>query len=123
MSPEIKPSAAQVRSRYAFLFGSVAELHRFRYGEKPSTAFEEVKKATERLKEDGYLSEFLISNLEQAYSLYSELLPGKRKSEKWYSDIEKLLDLVIGDVCAEIKELSDAAEEFDRESLIRRLLG
>jgi len=44
MSPEIDISVSETRSKFAFLFNSIAELYRFYYGKKLSTKFEDVKK-------------------------------------------------------------------------------
>ena len=107
MSPEIEITAKEVRSRYAYLFSTLAELCRLRYGERPATDFPTVHKETSRLKDDGYLSDYLSENLSQLYSLYPEMLPGKRHGQKWLSGLFDLLGPVVGDLCAEIKDLVD----------------
>ena len=77
MSPNtIEVSAGEVRSKFAFLFGSIAELYRFYYGKKPSTKFEDIKVAVEKLKADDNLSDYLSENLAEAFLLYPTLLPG-----------------------------------------------
>ena len=124
MSPtSTNTDARSVRARYAFLFDSVAELYWLRYGKRPSKRFEEIKIATEKLKEDGFLSEFLAANLVVNYEAYPSLLPGKAPDQEWLNKLHELLNITIGDLCAEIKEITDKSESHSRETLIRSLLG
>lgn len=123
MSPKIITTAADVRSRYAALFGSVAELARVRYGDRPSTKFEEIKKTTKQLSDDGFLSDYLTENLGRLYSLYPEMLPGKKHEQKWLDDLYAMLSIVISDLVEEISELIDEADRHDSEMLWKRLNG
>lgn len=75
MSPDIEISVSEVRSKFAFLFGSIAELYRFYYGKKLSTKFEEVKKMAEVLIKDEHLDEYFESNFQNAFAMYPTLLP------------------------------------------------
>ena len=124
MSPtiDIKITAKSVRSRYAYLFDSVAELCRARYGEKPSTKFDDIRAATERLRGDDYLNDYLYSNLKALYDLYPTMLPVNQDQDK-LDRLFELLGIVIGDVCAEVSEVMEEIAEHDREILIKKLLG
>ena len=123
MSPNIITTAADVRSRYGSLFQSVAEVARIRYGERPSTKFEEIKETTKMLSEDGYLSDYLTENLGRLYSLYPEMLPGKKHEQKWLDDLYAMLSMVASDLAEEINELLDEADRHDAEMLWKRLNG
>lgn len=123
MSPEMKMTVGDLRSRYAFLFGSVAELYRLCYGKKPSTRFEDIKAATETMAADDRLSDYLRENLEKLYSLYPSLLPGRSNDQSFLESLGELLTIIIGDVCAEINEISDAAQRHDTEQLLKKLIG
>lgn len=123
MSPNIITTAADVRSRYGSLFQSVAEVARIRYGDRPSTMFEEIKETTKRLSDDDFLSDYLTENLGRLYSLYSEMLPGKKHEQKWLDDLYAMLSIVISDLVEEISELIDEANRHDSEMLWKRLNG
>lgn len=123
MSPKIITTAADVRSRYAALFQAIAELAWVRYGERPSTKFEEIKKVSQKLTDDGYLNEYLTENLGRLFSLYPELLPGKRHDQKWLDDLYAMLSLIISDLAEEVKELIDEADAHDAEMLWKSLNG
>ena len=125
MSPTIENlSAKEVRSRYAFLFGVIAELSVLRYGgERPSTRFDDIKMTANQLKGDGYLSEYLSANIEALFEMYPTMLPGLPQKKERLGELYELLGLVIGDLCAEIKEITDESEEHDREMLLKSLLG
>ena len=123
MSPELIVKPPQVRSKYSFLFGCIAELFRFHYGEKPSTKFEDIKAVVETMKKDEKISEYLSSNLESLFNHYPELMPGKFQEQAFLDRLNASLDLIIGDLCAEISELSAMAEEHERDSLIAWLTG
>ena len=125
MSPTIENiSAKEVRSRYAFLFGTVSELYVMRNGgDRPSTRFEDVQKTTEALKEDGYLSDYLYESLKALYALYPTMLPGKEHEQAELRNLFELLGIAIGDVAAEIADCQAEAEAHDRDSLIKQLLG
>ena len=125
MSPTIANiSAKEVRSRYAFLFGTVSELYVMRNGgDRPSTSFEDVQKTTEALKEDGYLSDYLYESLKALYALYPTMLPGKEHEQAELRNLFELLGIAIGDVAAEIADYQAEAESHDREYLIKSLLG
>ncbi|MBR0294360.1 MAG: hypothetical protein IJQ67_00385 [Bacilli bacterium] len=119
-------SASEVRSRYAFVFECVIQLYDFRFSKKPSKKFEEVVNATEELHDVEALSEYLYENLKVLYELYPSMMPGKvaegyeknRKSEEErLTRLDKLLGIVIGDLCGEIQEISDKASEHDRAQL------
>lgn len=130
MSPEIDISVSETRSKFAFLFNSIAELYRFYYGKKLSTKFEDVKKMEEVLVKDGHLNDYLQSNLDSAFGLYPTLLPGvvaqnfRTNAEKEQERINKLgkfLDILIGDICGEINDKVDETEQYEKESIIRWL--
>ena len=121
MSPKIITTAADVRPRYAALFQAIAELAWVRYGERPSTKFEEVKKVSQELTDDGYLSEYLTENLGRLFSLYPELLPGKSHDQKWLDDLYAMLSLIVSDLAEEVKELIDEADAHDAEMLWKSL--
>ena len=125
MSPTIENiSAKEVRSRYAFLFGTVSELYVMRNGgDRPSTRFEDVQKTTEALREDGYLSDYLYESLKALYALYPKMLPGIEHEKAELNNLFELLGIAIGDVAAEIADYQAEAEAHDRDSLIKQLLG
>ena len=74
MSPEIDISVSETRSKFAFLFNSIAELYRFYYGKKLSTKFDDVKKMEEVLVKDGSLNDYLQSNLDSAFGVNHGLI-------------------------------------------------
>lgn len=123
MSPNIITTAADVRSRHGSLFQSVAEVARIRYGDRPSTKFEEIKETTKRLSDDGFLSDYLTENLGRLYSIYPEMLPGKKHEQKWLDDLYAMLSIVISDLVEEISELIDEANRHDSEMLWKRPNG
>jgi len=123
MSPTNYVTEAQLRSNFAYLFGTVAEICELRYGEKPSTKFEEIEIKTVKLASDGFLSDYLVSNLSALYKLNPELLPGKKHTQQWLKNLSSLLHIVIGDLCAEIKELTDEADEHAEQMLLKSLIG
>lgn len=123
MSPENTVRPPELRSKYAFLFNCVAEIHRFRYGERCGTRADDVKAAIERMKKDGFLSEYLSSNLESLMTKYPSLLPGSEQTQEFMRRLKGSLDLVNADLCDEISELSEAVQEFDRTSLESWLNG
>ena len=123
MSPDNVIRPIELRSKYAFLFGCIAEIHRFRYGERCGTRADDVKAAIERMKKDGFLSEYLSSNLESLMTKYPSLLPGSEQTQDFMRRLKGSLDLVNADLCDEISELSDAAQDFDRASLESWLNG
>ena len=119
-------SASEVRSRYAFVFECVIQLYDFRFSKKPSKRFEDVVKATEELHDVEALSEYLYENLKVLYDLYPSMMPGKvaegyeknrNAEEERLTCLDKLLGIVIGDLCGEIQEISDKASEHDRAQL------
>ena len=119
-------SASEVRSRYAFVFECVIQLYDFRFSKKPSKRFEEVVKATEELHDVEALSDYLYENLKVLYELYPSMMPGKveegykknrNAEEERLTRLDKLLGIVIGDLCGEIQEISDKASEHDRAQL------
>ena len=119
-------SASEVRSRYAFVFECVIQLYDFRFSKKSSKRFEEVVKATEELHNVEALSEYLYENLKVLYDLYPSMMPGKvaegyeknrNAEEERLTRLDKLLGIVIGDLCGEIQEISDKASEHDRAQL------
>lgn len=127
MSPNIiEVSAGEARSKFAFLFGGIAELYRFYYGKKPSTKFEDIKVAVEKLKADENLSDYLSENLAEAFLLYPTLLPGvvaqnyrndEAKEKERISKLGQLLDILIGDVCGEINDKAEEEAAYEKESL------
>lgn len=130
MSPEIDFTVGEVRSKYAFLFSSIAELYRLYYGTKPSTKFEDVKKAANHLIRDSHLSEYLKVNLESVFDLYSSLLPSvvvnnfKKDEQNEHERLNKLgalVDILIGDVCGEINEKVQQSLKYDRDSLLNKV--
>jgi|GEM_PF-1731804 len=121
MSPKINATSKDVRSRYAALFQCVAELCLVHYGERPSTKFEDIQKETERLKSDNFLSDYLVENLNKLYTLYPEMLPGKRHSKNWLNNLYSLLAFIIADLYEEIKDVLDQSEAHDIESLWKSL--
>lgn len=123
MSPELIIKPPQVRSKYSFLFGCIAELYRFHYGRKPSSKFEDIKAAVEEMKRDEKISDYLSTNLDSLFGHYPELMPGKFQEQSFLDRLDAGLDLIIGDLCAEISELSAMAEKNERESLIAWLNG
>lgn len=133
MSPNtLDISAGEARSKFAFLFSSVAELYRFYYEKKPSTKFEDIKAAVEKLKADNYLSEYLVLNLEKIFNFYPTLLPGvvaqnykvnATEEQKRLNNLGQLLDLIIGDICGEINEKVQEMEEHDKEYLDNWLMN
>lgn len=70
MSPELIVKPPLLRSKFSFLFGCIAELYRFHYGEKRSTKFDDIKSAVEEMKKDEKISEYLSVNLESVFSKY-----------------------------------------------------
>jgi len=121
MSPLIVNSAKSVRSKYAYLFESISELYRFRYGEKPSTKFDQVQSETEQLFDDGYLNEYLHENIKSLFDLYPTMIPGKHNPQEKLDKLSSLLDMIIGDICLEIKTVSDYQQEHDFEMLLKEL--
>ena len=130
MSPDIDFSVGETRSKFAFLFNSIAELYRFYYGKKLSSKFEDVKKMKETLLADGHLDDYLQSNLENAFAMYPTLLPGvvaqnfrkdAKKEQARIGNLSAFLDILIGDVCGEINDKVDEMKEHDKESVMRWL--
>ncbi|MBO6280095.1 MAG: hypothetical protein J6M95_00745 [Bacilli bacterium] len=116
-------SASLVRSRYAFIFECVIQLYDFAYRKKPSKKFEEVVKATEEMHEGGKLNDYLYENLKELYKLYPTMIPGKveegykknhEAEEKRLINLSNFLSITISDLCAEINEIVERSEEFDR---------
>ena len=54
---------------------------------------------------------------------YPSLLPGSEQTQDFMRRLKGSLDLVNADLCDEISELSDAAQDFDRASLESWLNG
>ena len=125
MSPTIvNISARNVRTRYSYLFDSVSELWVLRHGgDRPSTRFEDVKKTTEALREEGYLSDYLYESLKALYALYPRMLPGIEHEQAELDNLSELLGIAIGDLTAEISDIQSEAAAHDREYLIKTLLG
>ncbi len=123
MSPDIEVRPPLLRSKYAFLFGCIAELYRFHYGKKPGTRPDELKEAVEELKGDDKISDYLFANLQLLFGKYPDLMPGKFQSREYMEKLNATLDMVNGDLCREIADLSEEGAERDRESLLAWLSG
>ncbi len=123
MSPEIEVKPPLLRSKFAFLFGCIAELYRFHYGNKPGTKLDEIKAAVEELKRDDRISDYLVANLQLLFAKYPDLMPGKFQSRKYMEKLNATLDMVNGDLCREIADLSQESAEHDRDSLLTWLNG
>lgn len=126
MSPEIEISAGEARSKFAYLFGSIAELYRFYYGTKISSKFDDIQKGIDKLNKDEKLGDYLKENLNQAFKLYPCLLPGvvaenfKKDAQKEQEELNKIgqfLDILIGDVCGEINDIAEQTAAYEKESL------
>ena len=119
-------SAAEVRSKFAFIFECVIRLYEMQIGKRPSKRFEEAVRTTEELYNREFISDYLHENLKMVYELYPTMLPGKvaegyeknrQAEEERLIKLSKLLGIFIGDLCGEIQELSDKASLHDREQL------
>ena len=132
MSPTERPNFSSMRSKYAYLFDSLAELFRFHYGEKPSTKFSDIPLIVGKMEEDGFVDQYLSENLSLLFNNYPTLLPSnlesalKKNQDAEYArlkNLDALLDIIIGDVCNLIFDLVNQAKEHDKEQLFKSLLG
>lgn len=126
MSPEIDISVSGTRSKFAFLFSSIAELYRFYYETKPSCKFEDIKISVNKLIEDGYLDDYFQANLERAFNLYPTLLPGvvaanfkkdENKELERLTKLNKFLDILIGDICGEINDRVEEINQYEKDRI------
>ena len=78
MSPEeMNHGAGEIRTKYAYLFSTIAELYRcYHLNAKPDTRFESIKGLAKELFDEGNLSEYLYESLQETFRLYPTLLPG-----------------------------------------------
>ena len=123
MSPEIEVKPPELRSKFAFLFGCIAELYSFHYGNKPDTKVENVKQALEELKSDERISDYLYSNIIAVMDKYPELMPGKFQTKEFMEKLRDSLTMVIADICEELSDLNEGYVQHERESLVTWLNG
>ena len=132
MSPFNPPSAGSIRSKYAYLFSSIAELDFLLSGKKPGTKFEEIEAVVASLYDSSQIDEYLHSNLLRLFELYPSLLPGVvsealktdfEAENKRLRQLDATLDIIIGDICGLIHDLTTEMREHDRETLIQSLTG
>ena len=121
MSPTCDISASSVRSKYAYLFRSLSELYRIKYGNLPSTKFADVKVFVSEMERDGCLSDFLIANIGCLFQKYPEIRPGSKIENNKLCNLDELLNIVIGDICTEISENLEETRKHDQESLLKWL--
>lgn len=130
MSPyknEYELHASNVRSQYAYLFSTVAEIYKFHYlNKKVSSRFEDIKRVSEEMHNDEKLSTYLYESLQEVFKLYPTLLPAEVKrrfkengTNEWerINKIGELLMIIQADLSLELHDLIIN----DREEFLRKL--
>lgn len=119
---QLPVSPSDVRSKYARVFEQIGVICAIFYDQKPGLKYENVVAATKQLESDGFLNEYLLTNLKTLYDLYPTMLPGKvaqnykedaQKEEERLIKMNELLILMIKDLSYYIEDL--AQELADRE--------
>ena len=123
MNKKVTPTEELIRMQYDTLFLDVASLAELRYGKSADTKFDSIKEVTKKLSKDGFLSDFLYSNLSRLYVLYLENKAGKQHEEGWLNNLYDLLNTVIGDIQEEINALMDEGDRHDAEMLGKEIEG
>ncbi len=123
--------ATECRSSYGWIFETIAQLYRFHHVgvDKVSTRFDEVKVTTEKLKEEGILSDYIYENLQELFELYPTLLPGqvqkgfeedREKEIARLNSLYKKLAMTSADLSQELHDDIEEANEHEREMLFNR---
>ena len=107
--------AGELRTKYAYLFSTIAEIYRYYHQDsKPNTRFEDVKALAQKLFEEGCLSEYLYESLQQVFNLYPTLLPGvvqqgyekdRKKEVEHLNRLNDLLSITQSDLSQELHDV------------------
>ena len=123
MSPYERPdySASELRTKYAYVFSTIAEIYKYyHHEEKVGTRFEEVVKLVNQLNKEERLSEYLYESLKDLFEQYPTLLPGvvqngyetnENKEIEHLNRLGGLLSLVQSDLSLELHELLKEEKE------------
>ena len=123
MNTKVTPTEELICMQYDALFLDVASLAQIRYGKSTDTKFDSIKEVTEKLSKDGFLSDYLYTNLSRLYVLYLENKAGKQHEEGWLDNLYDLLNSVIADIQEEINTLMDEGDRHDAEMLGKEING
>ena len=123
MNAKTNATIELIEGLYKALFKDVATLGQLRYGEKVSAKLDSIKKVTERLSKDGFLSEYLYTNLSRLYDAYPEIKEGKKLEQGWLDDLYALLTTVNNDIQEEINALMEEGQEHEAEMLEKEIIG
>ena len=93
--------AGELRTKYAYLFTTVAEMYRLYHPrEKITPRFENVEELTQKLYDDKVIDDYLFDSLKDVYSKYPSLLPAvvaqgyKEDKVKENEHLNKLFELL-----------------------------
>ncbi len=131
MSPKKDPSAAPVRSKYAYLFSSVAELFFVTNGVRPDTNFDSIRLSTDEMYKDGQIDDYIMSNLAYAFEQYPTMHPSNvykayakdaQAEKERHQKLAQLLDVIIADICELIADKIKERNDYESESFLKSLL-
>ena len=103
MSPyeEHDHGAGELRTKYAYIFGTVVEIYRlYHQNEKVTTRYEKVVELTQKLHQEEIFDDYMFESLQAVYKKYPTLLPGvvqkgyKENREKEIEHLNKLYGLL-----------------------------
>lgn len=122
--------AGELRTKFAYLFGTVVEIYRlYHQDEKVAARFEKVVELTQKLYDDEIIDDYLYESLKVVYNHYPYLLPGevkkgyeenRTKEVQMLNRLYELLTMTQGDLSQRLHDIIMEDNERLKQEWMRR---